>query len=400
MCAQLLKLGFIDQDTPATLLDTYFTPYHGRDMPSKREFRGDRNFQWLGFETIPSDHVKKLQLFLKEAGFQPHGDINGIFGYRTISAVRLFQEYVRTIEGDGSIGWPDGVVGDKTRLHIDRWEQERKQAIWVLDSGDQSPEFIHWIEVLNKIKAKYLIAPTPTLKAVNDYVGVSDTLAVKDWDFDPGKIHLIGIRRLEWLKTNTRLNDDLFILLINGMVFKFFGSTDPNPSMASRPDIPFLVHGQHKYRFGWHKLGELNKVYRALKPQGNGVLVCRDQNVDHSLTLEDLSNGLTPNNSINVHWSGTGTSNWSAGCQVICGRSYINNLNKLIDCTPFSAANYTELDKKTRGAYSVAADLITIFASKGEEAARYTLLYEQDLQGHFDGDYASNLVNALSNLNG
>jgi len=398
MCAQLLKLGDIDQNTPTVLLDTYFNPYHGRDMPSMRKFRGDRNFDWIGFQTIPSDDIKRLQMFLRETGFQPHGDINGIFGYRTIAGVRLFQEYIRTIEGDPSVGIPDGVVGNKTRFHIDRWKKNGKQAIWKADTGHQSPEFNQWIEVLNKLKAKYIIDPTPTLQAVSDYSGVSDTLAVKDWDFDPSEIHLIGIRRLEWLKTHTRSNDDLFVLLINGMVFKFFGSTDPNPSMASRRDTPFLVHGQHKYRFGWHKLGELNKkVYRALKPRSIGVLVCRDHNVDQSLTLEDLRHGLTPNNSINVHWSGTGTSNWSAGCQVLCGRSYINNLNKLVDCTPFSAANYTELDNKTRGAYSVAADLITIFARKGEEAAMYTLLYEEDLKGHFESGYTSGLVNSLNN---
>jgi hypothetical protein len=169
--------------------------------------------------------------------------------------------------------------------------------------------------------------------------------------------------------------------------------------MASRKDIPFLVHGQHQYRFGWHKLSELDKkVYRALKPKSRGVLVCRDHNLDQSLTLDDLRHGLSPNNTINIHWSGTGTSNWSAGCQVICGSSYINNLNQLVDCRPFSATFYTELGKKTRGAYSVATDLVTIFARIGEQAALYTLLYEKDLAEEFGQDYAANLVHKLSNL--
>jgi hypothetical protein len=76
----------------------------------------------------------------------------------------------------------------------------------------------------------------------------------------------------------------------------------------------------------------------------------------------------------------------------------MNNLNKIIDCTPFSAANYTELDTKTRGAYSVASDLITVFARRGEEAALYTLLYEEDLNSLFERDYTSRLVDSLSNL--
>ena len=398
MCA-LLKLGNVDQNTPNSLLDSYFTPYHGHDMPQKKKFRGDANFEWIGFKKTSGESIKELQEFLINTGFQPHGDKNGIFGYRTISAVRLFQEYVRTIEGDPGIGKPDGVVGNKTRQHMDRWERDGIKASWEEDSGGPSTEFNDWITLLNKLKSKYIQDLTPTLQAVKSFQGISDTLAVDEWDFDPAHIHLIGIRRLEWLKTHVRANDDLFILLIKGMVFKFFGSTDPNPSMASRPDIPFLVHGQHKYRFGWHKLSELNKkVYRALKPQGNGVLVCRDQNVDNSLTLDDLRHGLTPNNSINVHWSGTGTSNWSAGCQVICGRSYINHLDELVDCTPFSAVNYTQLDKKTRGAYSVAADMVTIFAEQGEVAALYTLLYEDDLKLQFGPDYVSGLVSRLSNL--
>lgn len=32
------------------------------------------------------------------------------------------------------------------------------------------------------------------------------------------------------------------------------------------------------------------------------------------------------------------------------------------------------------GAYAIAADLITIFAKKGEQAALYTLLKEEDLE--------------------
>lgn len=61
-------------------------------MKHKVEFRGEKNAEWLKFAKVPGDEVRALQTFFKEAGFQPEGDINGIFGYRTISAARLFQE--------------------------------------------------------------------------------------------------------------------------------------------------------------------------------------------------------------------------------------------------------------------------------------------------------------------
>ena len=382
MCALLLKLGYVDTNTPATQLNTYFTPFHTPDMKHKVKFRGERNYEWIGFSKVPGDEVRAVQLFFRATGFQPVGEINGIFGYRTISAARLFQEYVRTIEGDPSIGKPDGVVGPKTHQHINRWRSLGIQADWMgTTRANASPEFTTWISLLEKVKEKYRAHPDKTMKLVNAYRGPSDTLKVKDWDFDPRKIHLIGIRRKEWERTRKRANDDVFVLLINGLVFKFFGSTDPCQKMSHRPDEPFIVRGQHQYRFGWHKLSELEKkVYRAFKPATHGVLVFRDVNHDDALTEADIRHGVQPNPTVNIHWSGNSTSNWSAGCQVLCGKSYINHHDQVIDCQLFSANHYGELGTKSMGAYTIAADLITIFALQGEQAALYTLLKEEDLE--------------------
>lgn len=64
------------------------------------------------------------------------------------------------------------------------------------------------------------------------------------------------------------------------------------------------------------------------------------------------------NPSSNVHWSGIGTGNWSvAGYSTLSG-------------------------KRTKGAYSVLCDLITVFspdASIGGDGLLYTLLFEDDL---------------------
>ncbi len=218
---------------------------------------------------------------------------------------------------------------------------------------------------------------------VNGFSNKTDTLKVSEWRYHHDDIHLIGIRRHEWRRTNVRENDDIFILLLKGTVFKFFGSTDPSPKIADREDEAYLVRGQHCYRFGWHKLSALYKVYRALRPLESGVLICRDSDTDNAFTREDLNVGISRNTTINIHWSGSGRSNWSAGCQVIAGSRYINHLNTKVDCLDYASVGYSGLSNKTRGAYNVLLDLMTVFApdislSDGT-LIHYTLLYERDL---------------------
>ncbi len=209
----------------------------------------------------------------------------------------------------------------------------------------------------------------------------SDTLTTPEWRFDPREIHLVGIRRDE-AQPGKRMNDDVYVLLMNGLVFAFYGTTDPGKS-GHDGGAPFLVPGQHLYRFGWHKVTDMERVYRALKPAGRGVLVIRDSNRDDALGESDLAGSLETNASINVHWGGKGTSNWSEGCQVICGRGYINHHGQQVDCSDFAASNYTQLGTGqgryySKGAYSVLVDLVTAF-SGSIHAARYMLLYERDL---------------------
>ena len=141
----------------------------------------------------------------------------------------------------------------------------------------------------------------------------SDTLKIARWNVDRRAIHLIGIRREEWRKAPVRKNDDVFVLLVNGLAFGFSGSTDPNPKEAKRSDEPYLVRGQHQYRFGWHKVSNPDRVYRAFRPVGPGVLACRDTSNDDAMTDDDLVKGLSVVPDINIHWSGAGTGNWSAG---------------------------------------------------------------------------------------
>jgi len=327
--------------------------------------------------------IADVQQALKSCGFFPGAKIDGICGYRTLSAIRLFQEYVRSYEKLPCI--PDGRFGPASQEHLQRWLRAGAKVEWMpaitqWQAGTPAPgEYTNWLSLLEKVKAKYTANPNRVLQMVNGFRGPADTRSVANWDFTPaGNIHLVGIRRHE----ATGKFDDVFVLLLKGLVFKFQGSTEPGAS-ENPAGLPFLVQGQHDYHFGWHK-----KQYLALRPQHleNGVLVVRSKG-DMKFDEADLKNGLEANGTINIHWGGKGMTfdvkTWSEGCQVINGSMYVNEKNELIDCSSFAALNNKELAEnraKTRGAYNVLLDLVTALASDlPGNSVKYTMLLEEDL---------------------
>lgn len=326
--------------------------------------------------------VAQVQRGLAAIGFFPGGKDDGICGYRTQSAIRLFQEYVRSVEKQPIL--PDGRFGPETQVHLRRWldnhvESRYAPAMTAWQAGTLGPcEYNDWLDLLNQVKAKYLAEPTPMLQLVNRSTAGSDTRKVADWDFSSaGTIHLIGVRR----KVAAGRFDDIFVLLMKGLVFKFQGSTDPG-SAAAGEFPPFLVQGQHNYQFGWHQ-----KKYLALRPHTKGVLVVRSKN-GITLDEEDLFNGLdVPNFTINIHWGGQGMgatiNDFSQGCQVINGSVYFNPDGELTDCRPFSALNNKEIaanPKKTRAAYNVLLDHVTALSGDlPSNTVKYMLLTEDDL---------------------
>lgn len=327
--------------------------------------------------------VAELQQGLKSVGFFPGGHIDGICGYRTLSAMRLFQEYVRTYEKRP--GLPDGCFGASSQAHLKRWTDNGITSDWApamaaWEAGTPGEtEYTRWLSFLGKVKEKYTAGPSRMLQLVNAFGCPTDTRSVGQWDFSaPGNVHLIGVRRTE----ASGKFDDVFVLLIGGLVFKFQGSTEPGAS-SNPAGLPFLVQGQHDYHFGWHR-----QRYLALRPQhlDRGVLVVRSKG-DRLLDDADLKNGLEANASINIHWGGKGlkfdVKNWSEGCQVINGSLYLNADGALVDCTAFAATNDGEVaanPAKTRGAYNVLVDLVTAFsADRAGGIVKYTLLAEGDL---------------------
>ena len=315
--------------------------------------------------------VSDVQRALKAIGLFPGAAVDGICGYRTLSAIRLFQEYVRSVEKLDCV--PDGRFGPASQQHLQRWLDKGLRPEWA-----RTTEYADWLSLLEQVKARYQASPNRMLQMVNAHAA-SDTRAVAQWDFSPnGSPQLVGVRRTEF----SGKFDDVFVLLLKGLVFKFQGSTEPGAS-DSPLGTPFLVQGQHDYHFGWHK-----KTYLALRPMGKGVLVVRSKN-DRRLDEGDLAGGLEAEPSINVHWGGMGmardVNSWSEGCQVINGAVYINANNDLIDCSAFSAVTPSQATDraagKTRGAYNVLLDLVTALASDVPgNSVRYTLLTEPDLE--------------------
>jgi len=383
-----LRLGNVDKGNLPDSIPNFLEPYHismDDNLKRKLKFRDEGNDKWADFKEVKGTKIQEVQQFLIDAGFMPKGNVDGVFGYGTKAAVRLFQEYVRTVEGKSNIGIPDGVVGQNTFRFIRHWKDKKTKDApefvcdWGSASADNPSEaYAHWMSLLEKGKAHYSKKKDDKiLKHIEQFEQPTDTRKLSDWDTSKDTIHIIGIRRnQERSYVEKRENDDLFVLLLNGMAFYFWGSTDPNPGVAKRIDIPFLIEGQHLYRFGWHRVNNATKTYKALRPAQHGVLVFRDEDANQALTEADLVQGLDPepNKTINIHWSGIGTTNFSAGCQVIAGGSYINHKESIIDCKHFAATSYDELGgRKTRGAYNLLADLILTYAPVGVQTLAYTL---------------------------
>ena len=410
-----LQLGNMETGKLATKKErlAYLNPYHQDDIDAltkEMKFRDDDYRVSRKFKEIEGTAISELQEFLRDRGFMPRGVIDGVYDYVTQAAVRLFQEYVRKYDnqGDSSI-IPNGEVDEYTIPHLERWQKNKdKMCEWASWSEEKpTAEYTAWLALLNKAKTDYSNTPHPILKQIEQFNRATDTRKVSEWEYKPNKVHLLGIRVAEERSYETRENNDLFILLIKGMVFKFWGSTDPSAKMAKRSDEAFLVEGQHKYRFGWH-----NSDYRALKPYStkypvgdpkrNGVLVFRDEDNDNALTQDDLNKGLdpTPNGTINIHWSGIGKTNFSAGCQVISGQSYINHNGEKVDCKQFAGYGNGQLGngKFTKAAYNVLADLIVCYSNPGVDHILYTLGRDGslDLDSFFGVEnYVANTINSM-----
>src|SRR5215470_2974957 len=160
----MITLGTYDSNVQPSALDEYIE--HAKKLTGvenwENKLRGEKDGEWAEFRPLSGSvmTVADAQRFFKDAGFFPAGKIDGICGYRTLSAIRLFQEYVRTVEGDAGIGAPDGVMGPKTIAHANRWRSKNQKAEWTgVSAANPSGGYAKWMSLLRKVKEKYAAAP-------------------------------------------------------------------------------------------------------------------------------------------------------------------------------------------------------------------------------------------------
>lgn len=397
--APLLLLGHYDQ---GLIIDrrAYLSKYHqsmSTALQNMLEFRDEH--KWRPFTPVPGQHVRTVQTFLKTTGFMPNHEPDGIYGYETVSGVRLFQEYMRTFKGVNMM--PDGKTGHSTFSAMIVWQnQEYGVCEWA--EGTASVDHAKWLDLLVKRKAQMMGNPIVPVICREQFTNPTDTRKVADWEVSADGVHLIGIRRnLKKTYLASSTDNDLFVLLVNGMVFQFFGSTIPNPSLVETfieeqdaqtnktveiKNYPFLLEGQHLYQLGWHKRSIADQVYEAWRPAKDGIMIYRrpadfhQDNIIEDQSLMQSHLDKHGNTTINIHWSGRGSFNFSAGCQVIGGSSYFNNKGALIDDGNLATVNKHDLDlHHTKAAYNMLVDLITCYTTNEVRTLAYSLVRDETL---------------------
>jgi peptidoglycan hydrolase-like protein with peptidoglycan-binding domain len=117
--------------------------------------------------------VADVQRALRSIGYFPGGKSDGICGYRTQSAMRLFQEYVRSVEKLDCL--PDGRFGQKSQVHLRRWLDNRLLPDWSptierwQTDTQRDTEYEGWLELLNQVKSRCLASPNRMLQMVDAF---------------------------------------------------------------------------------------------------------------------------------------------------------------------------------------------------------------------------------------
>ncbi len=398
-----IRIGMYDEIVDAAELEAYLRIWHaGLRQPVGLKFRQD--LDWMDAQThgVEQHVILALQLFLVESGFLHPMALSGIFGYETLSAIRQFQEYNYSSFDDYKT-LPDGLLSRETWAAISKWKKDGTLSDFNSFSNNfPSATYNAWLDLLKRVKNHKSKNINEINRQINQLRRIGDTRKIADWSTSSTDIHLLCIRRNEQTEGVGRAADDLFVLLIKGQTFIFWGSTDPGVSHTTRPDEAYLVEGQHQFQFGWYNSkADFRKTYRAITPKHEGVLVVRDRDNDNKLTASDIAAGLDPNlnQSIRITWTGDGRRNWSQGNLVIAGRSYLNHHGRLINCAPYAAIGSVALieEGKTMGAYYSLVDLLTILSNNPNPDIIVTLINETDLalSEKFTGNYAAELLGRL-----
>lgn len=180
-----LYLGDCDSGKQPQNREVFLKPFHTDGLLiGKVSFRDDDKTTWRSFREGTGNQILKLQQFLHQAGFMPRCAFDGVFGYVTQAAVRLFQEYVRSLEQFPDMV-PDGIVGSATMKHVERWQQENKAAEWgTITATNPTKQYTDWMNLLHQAKSHYEAHPGPILKHLNSLSKTYATRKPSAWTFN------------------------------------------------------------------------------------------------------------------------------------------------------------------------------------------------------------------------
>ena len=155
----MIQLGSFDDGVPTASRDAYLKEVEAITRVALRDVAdGSDKLTLASHATDPQSpmSIAVIQQALKDIGFFPGGKIDGICGYRTRSAMRLFQEYVRSVEKLPCL--PDGRFGPASQQHLKRWIDGRLAMSWAATIQQSQTgalgrtEFTEWLSLLERVK--------------------------------------------------------------------------------------------------------------------------------------------------------------------------------------------------------------------------------------------------------
>ena len=253
-----------------------------------------------------------------------------------------------------------------------------------------------WLKRLKTLKVRLQEQPGPEHTMVTEFGTASDTRKLADWNFDkPGEAHLIAIRKLPLIPRvfDARKDDALFVLLVDGKSYVFYGFTGHfdatlEGSSRDRNKTGFIAEGQHKYRI------ENSGSERLLIPYEDGVLLFQDRDKNRELSARDIRAGLYPEpiESANILWHPVGNNNTLTGIQFISEGSYMDPYDEIVSNAAIANAAGGATNSVSVNAYDTFVD--RIWGNPARDSLFYTVVDWSD----FDKDAKEEITKTMNRL--
>ena len=255
--------------------------------------------------------------------------------------------------------------------------------------------YSQWMERLKTLKVRLQEQPGLEHTMVMEFDTPSDTRKVDEWDFDTGEAHLIAIRKLPLIPRvfDARKDDALFVLLVDGKTYVFYGFTGhfdatDQASPRDRTKTGFIAEGQHKFKI------DNTGSERLLIPYQEGVLLFQDRDKNRELSARDLKSGLYPEpiETANIQWHPLGKTNTLTGVQFISENSYLDPNDEIVSSSVIDELTGELTHNSSVNAYDTFVD--RIWGEQERESLFYTVVDWSD----FDQDSKEAITRTMNRL--